>query len=306
MKISRLVKRSSTIVNACNIKQLRQTTGAPIMKCKEALEISSDIQSAQAFLRSQNHTLACKLCCKEAREGVVGVLKTQEGFVTIELNCETDFVARSSEFRGAAHQVLEGLSASFANKTEEEIQAETAKALTGTLQYKNIDLFQLSGQFREKVSVGQIISRRATPNTIFGLYVHNEMEPLIGSGFSCVVLHSEAYSEELQTLANELAVHVFCHSPTFISREKMGQNEIDAITATIKRIFEPEIKNKNPAILDQIIEGKLCKNLSESVLLEQTAEFVENQSSIGELLRFYSKKYEKEITVDEFLIKKIK
>jgi len=242
------------------IKKLRDKTGAGMMDCKKALEESNgDMEGAIEVLRKKGAAMAQKRAGRSAKEGVIVASVTEDGkrAVAVEVNCETDFVARSEDFLGFAHLVLGAVEQGGAvdSSAAAGLKAKDGKSV-------GEHLSDLLGKVGEKIEVRRVNVMESAGGTFFS-YIH------VGNKIGVVVeIAGVGADEQSVTLGRNIAMQVAAMSPLVVSREE--------ITPELREkelgIYRTQAANegKPAAIVDKIALGKLEKFFQEVCLLEQT------------------------------------
>jgi elongation factor Ts len=241
------------------IKMLREKTGAGMMDCKRALEASAgDMNAAIEYLRKKGAAVAQKRSDRSAKEGVIVAQVDRNGTrgVIVEINCETDFVARSEDFVKFAHAVLEGIQRGAPRDVASVAQMSTASGKTVG------DLFNdLAAKVGEKIE----IRRFKVLESVDGLlssYTH------LGNKIGVLVEISGVGSDEDSlSLGRNIALQIAAMNPLVVSRDQIQ-------AATVERelgIYRTQAQNegKPPQIAEKIALGKLEKFYQEVCLLEQ-------------------------------------
>lgn len=248
------------------IKQLRERTGAGIVDCKKALEESGDdIEQAVEILRKKGISKASKRAEKEAKEGVVKVdtnSSNNEGYI-LQINAETDFVAKNDEFQKLANNIMEVIKQERPTTLEELLNT----SLDGFPISEKIE--ELSGVIKEKITLTTYNILQAPT---VGCYSH--MDGKIGV---LVGLDTEGKQE----LAKDVAMHVAASNPAYVSPEEVPAEEIEKEKEIHKEQLRQE--NKPEEIIEKILEGKINKYYEENCLLKQ--EFIKDEDKkVEELL----------------------
>lgn len=249
------------------IKKLREATGAGMVECKKALdEANGDLQTAIDLLRKKGIAKAAKRLDREANEGVIALIKSDDNksaFI-LELNSETDFVARNQQFQDFAQKAV-GIALKL-----------NTNDLNTLLSYKENDLSledelkNLSGTIGEKLSLSKLDK---VAGASCASYSH--MGGKIGV---IVALDKEAQVE----LANDIAMHIAASNPKYIESSEVTAEELDREKAIYKEQLLKEGKPEN--IIEKIMEGKVAKYCSEVCLLEQ--EFIkDDKQKIKDILK---------------------
>jgi elongation factor Ts len=264
-------------ISASMVKELREKSGAAMMDCKKALvESGGDPEKAFEWLRQKGSAAAIKKSSRVASEGLVVAEVTNDGRrgAILEINCETDFVARNEQFVGLSKELvkvaLESKAPDVAHFLEQKLGSSSVKekvteavAKTGeNIVIRRLEIFELS-----------------FPHGVIGLYVH----ALGGKMGALVELESnkEGNLELLNKVARELAMHVVSAKPQYISKSEIPKEMIE----NEKRIEsgKADLAEKKPEMREKIVAGRVDKILSERCLLDQP--FVKEPSlSVGKYL----------------------
>ena len=282
------------MITASLVKELREKTGVAMMECKNALkETEGDIDAAIKFLRERGEAKAEKKASRDANEGIIVAALAESGKsgVLVEINCETDFVAKNENFQAFVGEVAATVLAS------EVTDLEAAKALP-----KGDET--LEGFIKTKVlEMGENLQfRRFERLTLNGegavaSYIH--LGGKVGVLIEVSAEKAEtASSDAFKDLVKDLTLHIAATSPAGLKREDIPAELVESE----KDIFRKQMEGagKPADILEKIIEGKLGKFYSERCLLEQG--FVkEPDTSIKSLLEANGKDLGDTITVNSFL-----
>ena len=249
-------------ITATVVKELREKTGAGMMDCKRALaESAGDLEQAVDWLRKKGLSAAAKKAGRVAAEGLVGALAEGRAGAIVEVNCETDFVARNEAFQDFVKAVT-----TLVLARGDDIEALKAAPFPGTGRTVAEELTHLIATIGENMTLRRA-KRIVVKSGVVMPYVHSALAPGIGKIGALVALESGANAGALQTLGRELAMHVAAANPTYLDTTSVDP-------ATLER--EREIlrdrarqAGKSEAIIDKIVEGQLRKFYEENVLLEQ-------------------------------------
>ncbi len=281
-------------ISTADIKQLREMTGAGVLDCKKALqEADGNIDQAIEFLRKKGLAAASKKSSREANEGLVSAQVSANGQVAamIEVNCETDFVARTDDFKNLVDALVRQTLAQPGINSAEDLLAAP---------YIDNESLTVAQQLTETIAkLGEnMIVRHATRFELDGeglldSYIH------IGGrvGVIIEVSGNGSGNSEFEDLAHDLALQVAAATPHYLTTDDIPAEVIEAE----KGIYQAQLAgdNKPDNIKERIIEGKLKKWYSEVALLNQ--EFVkENKLTIGNLLQQKSKSLGSEIQIQRF------
>ncbi|HDX1771679.1 TPA: elongation factor Ts [Staphylococcus aureus] len=246
-------------ISAKLVKELREKTGAGMMDCKKALtETDGDIDKAIDYLREKGIAKVAKKADRIAAEGLVHVETKGNDAVIVEINSETDFVARNEGFqelvKEIANQVL-------------DTKAETVEALMETTlpNGKSVDerIKEAISTIGEKLSVRRFAIRTKTDNDAFGAYLH------MGGRIGVLTVVEGSTDEEA---ARDVAMHIAAINPKYVSSEQVSEEEINHEREVLKQQALNEGKPEN--IVEKMVEGRLRKYLQEICAVDQ--DFVKN------------------------------
>lgn len=242
-----------TNISASQVKELRERTGAGMMECKKALEVSSgDIERAVEELRKSGRTKADKKAGRIAAEGVISIADNGQQAVMIEINSETDFVARDSNFTAFVKDVTE----TALQTNVQDVNAFSVLPLSGHTKQKVDEVRQeLVAKVGENVQIRRIIHSNPDAPCI-GTYVHGNR---IG-----VIVELDVQNKEL---ARDIAMHIAASRPLVISPEDVSQD----IISKEKEIYmaQSSASGKPQEIVEKMVAGRLKKYLDEVSLLGQ-------------------------------------
>ena len=243
-------------ITAQMVKELRDQTGAGMMDCKKALvESEGNMEKAQEVLRQKGISSAEKKMSRIAAEGLVVTAIIGNKGAMVEVNCETDFVAKNEDFKELAQKLAEGIAVGEAN-TVEELLATNCEVLGKTIEEVIKEKIATIG---EKITVRRFEKYEGNLST----YIHN--------GKIGVMLVSDKQDE---VVGKDVCLHIASSAPEFLSSEDVPQ----AVRDEEKRIEmgKEDLQSKPEAIREKIVEGRLHKILAQRCLLEQA--FVKDPS----------------------------
>ncbi|HDA7411710.1 TPA: elongation factor Ts [Staphylococcus aureus] len=246
-------------ISAKLVKELREKTGAGMMDCKKALtETDGDIDKAIDYLREKGIAKAAKKADRIAAEGLVHVETKGNDAVIVEINSETDFVARNEGFQELVEEI--------ANQVL-DTKAETVEALMETTlpNGKSVDerIKEAISTIGEKLSVRRFAIRTKTDNDAFGAYLH------MGGRIGVLTVVEGSTDEEA---ARDVAMHIAAINPKYVSSEQVSEEEINHEREVLKQQALNEGKPEN--IVEKMVEGRLRKYLQEICAVDQ--DFVKN------------------------------
>ncbi|MBN1587347.1 MAG: elongation factor Ts [Candidatus Omnitrophica bacterium] len=275
------------------IRDLRERTGAGIVECKKALsESGGDVDGAITVLRKKGAAMAGKKAGREAKDGLVGAAISADGKTgaLLEINCETDFVARNEQFQTLVKHLTQdvlakqpgGLDAFLAQKfkdtdlTVKETVVEAVAKIGENIQVRRLALLASEGD-------GAVTSYIHMGGKI-GVLIEVSASPSAATG-----------TESFKTLSKDLTMQIAARPPQFVRREEVPQELLDKE----KEIIEAQIGNKPANVLDKIISGKIEKFYSDSCLVDQP--FVKDEGlKIKDVVAAVAKETGAEIEVRRF------
>ena len=248
-------------ITAALVKELREKTSAGMMDCKKALnETGGDLNAAADWLRTKGIAKADKKASRIAAEGLVAVAISGSTGALVEVNSETDFVARNDGFQAAVSEVAQlGLTV---NSDKELASAVTASGVDVTEMFK-----KLVGKIGENMSFRRMTRLSVSQGVVAG-YIHNAVSDGMGKIGVLVALESSGDNEKLEVLAKKIAMHIAATNPLALSENDLDSSVVDKERAMLKA--EALESGKPEAIVDKMVEGRMKKFFKESVLLTQT------------------------------------
>ncbi|MCY1668587.1 translation elongation factor Ts [Rhizobium sp. SL86] len=264
-------------ITAALVKELREKSGAGMMDCKKALtETDGDIEAAIDWLRAKGIAKADKKSGRTAAEGLIGIAGAGHKAVVIELNSETDFVARNDAFQDLVRGV-----ANVALGTDGTVDAVAAATYPATGK-------SVSDTIKDAIAtIGENMTLRRSAlleveHGVVATYIHNAAGDGIGKLGVLVALKSEGDKAVLTSIGRQVAMHIAATNPLAIRAE-----EVDAAVAERERnvfIEQSRASGKPDAIIEKMVEGRMRKFFEEVALLSQA--FVINpEQTVGEAVK---------------------
>ncbi len=249
-------------ITAALVKALREKTGAPMMDCKRALtETAGDMEQAVDWLRKKGLAAAAKKSGRVAAEGLVGVASEPLKAAMVEVNAETDFVARNQVFQDFVAAV-----AGIALRVGEDIEAIRAAPYPGTERSVAEQLTQLVATIGENLTL-----RRARvlslPHGVVSTYVHQPLRPGLGRIGVIVAVEAPGALEGLELLGRQVGMHVAASRPDSIDIAGIDPAALEREKAIFRE--QARASGKPDAIIEKMVEGRIRKFYEEVVLLEQ-------------------------------------
>jgi elongation factor Ts len=250
-------------VSAALVKELREKTGAGMMDCKRALaETAGKLEEAVDWLRKKGLSAAAKKAGRVAAEGLVAVAASGGRGAVVEVNAETDFVARNESFQKFAATV--GTIALGAAGDLEQIKASP---FPGTGRSVGEELTHMVATIGENMSLRRAAALAVSPGVVAS-YVHNALAPGLGKIGVLVALESAAAPDKLLALGRQLAMHVAAANPQATEIADVDPAALDRERNILAE--QARASGKPEEIIGKMVEGRLRKFYEDVVLLEQT------------------------------------
>ncbi len=248
-------------ITASMVKELREKTGAGMMDCKTALnETNGDVEAAIDWLRKKGMAAADKKSGRTAADGLVGVAASGSKAAIVEVNAETDFVARNDGFQ----TLVRGI-ANTAVNTDGSVDAISAADLDGVSVAEAIT--------KAIATIGENMNLRRSAmlevsEGVVASYIHNAAADNLGKIGVLVALESSGNTDALNVIGKQIAMHVAATNPLAAVREDMDPEVVERE----KKIFSDSAKEsgKPDNIIEKMVEGRIRKFYEENVLMSQT------------------------------------
>ncbi len=271
-------------VSASLVKELREKTGAGMMDCKKALNANNgDLEASVDWLRKNGLAAAAKKAGRVASEGLVGVAGKGTSAAIVEVNAETDFVARNESFQAfvekAAQTALAGA------QDVDALQAKVGGELTNLIATigENMSLRRVAVQ-----SVGK---------GVVAAYMHNALKPGLGKIGVLVALESAGDAAKLEAFGKQLAMHIAAANPLALNREQVDPSAVEREKAIL--VDQAKASGRPDNIIEKMVEGRLRKYYEEVCLLEQVF-VIDGESKVTDAVKKAGKDAGADITVKGF------
>ncbi len=279
-------------ITAGLVKELREKTGAGMMDCKKALtETDGDLEQAVDWLRKKGLAAAAKKAGRVAAEGLIGVSAAGGRGALVEVNAETDFVARNDRFQAFVSQVTE-----LALGVEGDIEALKALDYPGAGHSVAEELTQLIATIGENMTLRRTAKLSASPGVVAG-YCHNQIAPGLGKIGVIVALESSADASALAALGKQLAMHIAAASPLAVDRDGVDPSALDREREVLAD--QARASGKPEEIVQKMVEGRLRKYYEEVCLLEQVF-VIDGERKVQAVLEEAAKEHGSPIKVTGF------
>ncbi len=249
-----------TVISAAQVKELRESTGAGMMDCKKALmETAGELEAAVDWLRTKGLAKAAKKAGRAAAEGLIAVVSEGKKAAIIELNSETDFVARNEQFQDLCENVARVALQSgadvdalkLAKMGEQTVEQNIAKAISTIGENMNL----------RRSAMLQV------ENGFVSCYVHNAVKAGLGKIGVLVAVECDKQDARINDLGKQIAMHVAAAKPVALTRDGVEAGELERERAVFKE--QAMASGKNESIAEKMVEGRIRKFYEEVVLLEQ-------------------------------------
>lgn len=280
-------------ISATQVKELREKTGAGMMDCKAALtESNGDMEAAVDWLRAKGLAKAAKKSGRVAAEGLVGVVAGGGKGAVVEVNSETDFVARNDTFQDAVKTI-----ADLALSVGGDAEAVGAAQFPGAGKPVKEHLTDLVATIGENISLRRA-RRLEVGSGVVATYVHNVTAPNLGRMGVLVALESTGDAGKLEELGRKIAMHIAATNPLAVSEGEIAQDVVERE----KAIFEEQARESGkPAnVIEKMVEGRLRKFYEEVVLLKQ-AFVMDPDKTVGQTVEAAAKDVGADVKVAAFV-----
>ena len=249
-------------ITAAMVRDLRDRTGAGMMDCKKALtETGGDMEAAIDWLRKKGLSAAAKKSGRVAAEGLVGTATGPGVASMVEVNAETDFIARNETFQNFVTEV-----AGLALSVGEDIEALKAATFPGTGHSTQEELTRMIATIGENMTIRRARVLRVGSGTV-ATYVHNAVKPGLGKIGVLVALEGASELEVMETLARQVGMHVAAAKPEALDISGVDSSALEREKAVLRE--QAAQSGKKPEIIEKMVEGRIRKYYEEVVLLEQ-------------------------------------
>jgi len=278
-------------ITASMVKDLRDKTGAGMMDCKTALnETGGDMEAAIDWLRKKGISKAAKKAGRAAAEGLVGVAVGKGAGALVEVNAETDFVARNEEFKSFVKSAAD-LALTEGGNLEKLLAAKHGGS--------NVQqtLTELVAKIGENMSVRRTVALSVNPGVV-AAYVHNAASPELGKIGVLVALKSTADEGKLSALAKQIAMHIAAANPLALTPEHLSKDVVER-----ERNVQWELakqSGKPDAVIEKMMEGRMRKFYEETVLLSQTF-VIDGETQVSKVVEKAAKDLGAPVAIEGFV-----
>ncbi len=262
-------------ITAALVKELREKTGAGMMDCKKALNATAgELEPAVDWLRKQGLAAASKKAGRVAAEGLIGVTTTGKDGVLVEVNSETDFVARNETFQEFVLKV-----ADVALAANGDMDAVKTSAYPGGKTVAD-KLTELVGSIGENMQLRRAAKLSVAQGAVVS-YIHSAVAPNLGKIGVLIALESTAEADKLAALGKQIAMHVAATNPQSLSIESLDKAAVERERNVLAD--QARASGKPEEIIAKMLEGRLRKFYEEVVLLEQVY-IIDGESKVSKVI----------------------
>ena len=264
-------------ITAAMVKQLRDSTGVGMMDCKKALaETNGDMDAAIDWLRTRGLAKAAKKADRVAAEGLVGVITAGTKAAAVEVNSETDFVARNEQFQNIVEAVSK-----LALDADGDVVKLGEMPFPGTGHSVSAELTEAIAKIGENMNLRRTETVSVNDGVVES-YVHNAVKPGMGKIGILVALESTGDKAALSALGKQLAMHIAAAQPQAISPDELDQE----VVARERAIILEQVKESGkPAdIAEKMVEGRMRKYFEEVTLLSQVF-VIDGETKVGDAIK---------------------
>lgn len=280
------------MVDLSLIKKLREETGCGIADCNKALAAcGDDLKDSIDWLRKKGLSSAAKKSTRITTEGLIAINNSGKCASIIELNSETDFVARNEKFQELALNIAEaGKQVKNNDNFVEEVKtySNIAEEITNKIAIIGENLQLRRGKTISVDEKGVVIS-----------YLHNTIAPNLGKIGVLIALKSEASEDSLQELGKQIAMHIAASKPEFLNKESVPADRINREKNVL--IEQAQSSGKPQNIIEKMIDGRIKKFYEEICLLDQFF-VMDNEKRISDVLVSFEKENGKKVEIQEYCL----
>jgi elongation factor Ts len=249
-------------ISATTVKDLREKTGAGMMDCKAALaETSGDMEAAVDWLRAKGLSKAAKKAGRVAAEGLIGLASDAKAAALVEVNSETDFVARNQKFQ----EMVSAIAAAALKAKGDVDKLAAAKFGSGNATVAET-IKEMIGSIGENMTLRRTAHLSAA-NGVVASYIHNAIAPDLGKIGVIVALESAGSPEDLKTFGRQVAMHIAFANPQSLDVDSLDKTVVERERAVLTE--QAKESGKPPQVIEKMVEGRLRKFYEEVVLLAQ-------------------------------------
>ena len=279
-------------ITAAMVKELRERTGAGMMDCKAALtENQGAMEESVDWLRKKGLAKAAKKAGRTAADGLIGIAAEPTKAVVVEVNSETDFVARNEQFQKLVRDV-----AAVALKVGGDFEKLKVAKLGKSTVEAHVE--EASGTIGEKLSLRRSGGLSVKDGAV-ATYMHGAIAPMLGKIGVIVALESKGDAAKLAEFGRKVAMHIAAANPQAVTEAELDPE----LLAREKALYEDQARQsgKSPDIAAKMAEGRLKKEFFNQVVLLQQVFVVDGKETVGNVLKAFEKELGSPVTITGFL-----
>jgi elongation factor Ts len=281
-------------ISAALVKELRDKTGAGMMDCKQALiESKANMEAAIDWLRTKGLAKAAKKSGRVAAQGLIGVVGHETSGAVVEVNSETDFVARNAQFQEMVRQI-----AGLALKAGGDLDKLLATPYPG----KSITVEEHVKEMIATIGENMTVRRTAALKAVDGVvadYIHNKAADGLGKMGVLVALESKGDKAKLAEFGRQVAMHVAAANPLAVNPEELDKAVIEKERAIY--LEQAKTSGKPHDIIEKMVEGRLRKEFLQQVVLLQQVFVVDGKATVAEAVKAAEKLVGAPIMITKFV-----
>jgi len=274
------------------VKELREKSGAGMMDCKKALtENNGDIEAAVDWLRKKGLAAAAKKAGRVAAEGLVGVAANGTAAAVIEINAETDFIARNPQFQSLVSQTC-----AIAAANDSTVESLLNSSFDGEAATVGEEITRLIAVIGENMSLRRV-QRLSVANGVVSTYVHNAAAPGLGRIGVLVALESMGDAARLQELGKKIAMHIAAVGPQSLDISSLDPAALERERAVL--VDQARASGRPEEVIQKMVEGRVRKFYEEVLLLEQVF-VMDGKTRIADVVENFAKEIGSPVTLKAF------
>lgn len=283
-----------TNISAGMVKDLRDKTGAGMMDCKQALtESNGNIESAIEWLRKKGLSKAAKKSDRIASQGLIAIQSQENRGAVIEVNSETDFVARNPQFQEIVRTI-----AKVALQTDGDLKQLLQTTYPGSKNSIDTQIKEAIATIGENINLRRSASLSVTGG-IVAAYMHNKVDDELGKIGVLVALESSADKNKLHEFGRQIAMHIAAASPLSVSQLDLNPSVIEKEKAFYHE--QAASSGKPKEIIEKMVEGRLKKEFFQQVCLLNQVFVLDGKNSVEEAIKVFEKTNSTNLKIKGFI-----
>ena len=277
------------------IRELREKTGSSIGDCNKAIkECGEDIEKAINWLRKKGIASAAKKSSRETNEGVIGIVVNNNSGTIVEINSETDFVAKNDKFQDFVNNTLQVIKS---NKVEsiDDLFTKNYPSSNNNIEDELKNQISIIG---ENIKISRLENITVSEGYIAS-YIHNAIASNLGKIAVLVGIKTNKISEEVKILGKQIAMHIAASKPEFLSIDVVDRQKLSSETEILRE--QAKASGKPDSIIEKMVEGRIKKYYNEVVLFEQNF-VIDDKKKISQVIEEFNRENQNSIEITDFKI----